>query len=148
MLSKWDLKHEYHVVTTEVESRHILVFNAPGIGQLRPTRMPQEYRSSSATMTELGKIAFGPIPPPDPQESLIGENFTIFVDDMFGRGESDLGHFSFVFDKFFPRTEMANMRCTFRKMEIFVESLNTLGKQSHVDGELFIIPERVRKIMG
>ncbi len=71
VFSKLDLKNGYWAVEVHPEDRHNLAFSVPGVGQLQPIRMPQGQRSSSFTFNELGHIAFGALPEPNPEPSLI-----------------------------------------------------------------------------
>lgn len=147
MYGKGDLKHGYWAVGVEEGSRHILAFNVPGIGQLRPTRMPQGCRSSSATMAELGKIVFGAIPEPNPEPSLIGKEFDIYVDDMFWGQETFERAFEFVFHHFMPRLAWGMLRMSFKKLQLFMTSIIGIGIVFGVGGALSIRPDRVSKIM-
>lgn len=148
MYGKGDLKHGYWAVGVEEGSRHILAFNVPAIGQLRPTRMPQGCQSSSATMAELGKIAFGVIPEPDPEPTLLGREFDIYVDDMFWGHETFAEAFTFIFDHFLPRLMWAILRMSFKKLELFMTTIFGIGMSFSVGGAIAIKPDRVAKIMS
>ena len=58
-----DLKDAYWSVPVHPEDREIFAFNAPGFGQLQPTRMPQGAQSSAYSMNEMMNIVMGALPP-------------------------------------------------------------------------------------
>lgn len=82
-LGQGDLKHGYWLTMIEEESRKIRTFRVPGIGQVRPTRMPQGLGSSGHHFHKLGYLAFGEIPEPNPEPLLLGPEFRVYIDDMF-----------------------------------------------------------------
>lgn len=98
-------------------------------------------------MAEVGKIAFGPIPPPNPEPSLLVDKFRVFVDDMFMRDTCVHSHFDFLFQEFFPRLWFARLRMSFKKLQLFMSELSALGQGFRLGGEVRILPERVDKII-
>jgi len=66
-----DLKHAYLTVPLHRDDRHKFAFTISGIGQCQPTRMRQGSQSAGFTMTEAIYRAFGFIPPPQPEPSLL-----------------------------------------------------------------------------
>ena len=115
-----DIKHGYYNVLLHPDDRHIFAFTIPGIGQLQPTRMPQGSRSAGFTMSELMNITLGPIPPPDPEPSLLHP---------------------------VERIEWAKMKLLFKKLHLFIPKIRALGVDHIVGGEIKIIEERIRKIV-
>ena len=69
--SQFDLKHAYWSIPVHPDGRHVFAFSIPGFAQLQPTRMPQGSQSAAFTMTEVMKLALGPIPSPLPEPSLL-----------------------------------------------------------------------------
>ncbi|SMY30407.1 unnamed protein product [Zymoseptoria tritici ST99CH_1A5] len=87
--SSFDLKNGYWAVEIHPEDRHYLAFTVPALGQLQPTRMAQGARSSAHTMNELGLLAFGAIPPPQPEKSFLHAptpkdlpDMSFYIDDL------------------------------------------------------------------
>ena len=124
------------------------------MGQLQPTRMQQGSMTASFTMSELMCRAFGAIPKPNPEPSLIqGANpdeppsILFYQDDIFG-GQPDF-HTSFVFlrDHFFPWIKWARLRLSFKKLYLFQDSVRALGVQHLIGGKIQILPSRIEKII-
>lgn len=44
-----DLKHAYFGISLHPDDRHVFAFTIQGIGQLQPTRMPQDSKSAGST---------------------------------------------------------------------------------------------------
>ena len=148
-----DLKHAYLTIPLHPEDRHYFAFTISGIGQVQPTRMQQGSQSAGFTMTELCYRAFGPIPAPNPEPSLLHSSdpaipapLVFYMDDFFGgfRDFEDL--FVFLRDHFLPRIEWAKLLLSFRKLRLFAKSLKALGVTHEVGGLVRILEERVEKI--
>ena len=151
-LFKADLKHVYFKVELHPDDRHIFAFTVPGFGQLQPTRMPQGSGSASFTMTELMNIAFGQIPPPDAERSLLTLSdpppLAFYLDDIFGGYPNFEAQYAFLRDHFLPRIAWARLRLSFSKLSLFQESIVALGIEHYTLGRLKIREERVGKIMN
>ena len=106
-----DIKHGYFCIMVYRDDRYIFAFTIPGIGQLQPTRMPQESASAGFTMSELMNILLGPIPEPNPEPSILHSDTSdpppaiFYMDDIFGGFPSFEAQLSYLCDHFFPRTE-------------------------------------------
>lgn len=145
---KADLKNGYWAIGVERESRKILAFRVPGIGQVRPTRMPQGLGSSAFVFHELGYIAFGAIPGPNPEPSLLGmKEFRVYVDDMFWRMEGWKQQYEFLRDHLLPRLDWAMLRLAWKKLVLFMLQITCLGIDCHPGGAQRIRPERTQKIL-
>lgn len=149
-----DLKHAYLTVPLHPDDRHYFAFTISGIGQIQPTRMQQGSQSAGFTMNELSYRAFGPIPAPSPEPSLlhspdpaIPPPLVFYMDDFFGgfRDFEDL--FIFLRDHFFPRVEWARLLLSFKKLRLFASSIKALGVVHVVGGLVQILEERIAKIM-
>src|SRR5215469_630394 len=149
-----DIKHGYFAVQVHPDDRYLFAFTIPGIGQLQPTRMPQGTGSAGFTMTELMNIAFGPIPDPYPEPSLLHTDDPIgvphmvfYMDDLFGGGESFEDLFPFLSYHFLPRIEWAGLRLSFKKLRLFVDEVVSLGVLHKANGQVRILSERIEKIL-
>lgn len=107
-----DLKHAYLTIPLHRDDRHYFAFTISGIGQCQPTRMQQGSKSAGFTMTELVYRAFGFIPPPDPEPSLLYSAspeilppLIFYMDDFFGGFRDFKDQFVFLRDHFLPRVE-------------------------------------------
>lgn len=148
-----DLKHAYLTIPLHPDDRHYFAFTISGIGQIQPTRMQQGSQSAGFTMTELAYRAFGPIPAPNPEPSLLHSSepaipppLTFYMDDFFGgfRDFEDL--FSFLKNHFFPRVEWARLLLSFRKLRLFATSIKALGVVHRIGGHVHILEERIDRI--
>ena len=148
-----DLKHAYLTIPLHPDDRHYFAFTISGIGQIQPTRMQQGSQSAGFTMTELAYRAFGPIPTPYPEPSLLHSSdpavpppLTFYMDDFFGgfRDFEDL--FSFLRDHFFPRVEWAKLLLSFKKLRLFATSIKALGVVHKIGGHVHILEERIAKV--
>ena len=104
-----DLKHAYLTVPLHPDDRHYFAFTISGISQVQPTRMQQGSQSAGFTMTELAYRAFGPIPAPNAEPSLLHSSdpavpppLTFYMDDFFGDFKAFEDQFAFLRDHFFP----------------------------------------------
>lgn len=153
VFSGFDLKNAYWTIEIHPDDRHYLAFDVPGVGQVQPTRMAQGARSSSFTMNEVGNIAFGEIPPPSPEPSLISgardslADMSWYIDDIFAAHDSWETHMRFIEHHLFPRLLWARFRLSFTKMEIGVSQISALGELHEVGGKISIKPERVKTIL-
>lgn len=153
VMSTFDLKNAYWTIPIHPDDRYIFAFYVPGVGQCQPTRMAQGGRASSFTMNELGNIALGEIPPPQPERSLIAperdrlQDMTFYQDDMYAAHSSWRQHMAFLVEDFFPRMLWAMLRLSFSKMMIGMDKLVALGEMHEVGGKMTVRPERVRRIL-
>ena len=152
--SAFDLKNAYWATEIHPEDRHFLAFVVPGIGQVQPTRMAQGARSSSFTMNELGNIAFGEIPGPQPEISFLHSedpeqppHMTFYVDDIFPAHASWTNHWSFIKDHLLPRLSWARLKLSFSKIRIGSSKILALGEVHEAGGKITIKPERVQRIL-
>lgn len=117
------------------------------MGQVRPTRMPQGLGSSGHHFHELGYIAFGAIPEPNPEPNLIGKSFRVYVDDMFMKHNGFWDQFLFIRDHWLPRLAWARLRLSWKKLYIFMNQMGCLGVECYLDGSQRIRPSRTNKIL-
>ncbi len=149
-----DLKHAYYTIELHPDDRHLFAFTISGIGQLQPTRMPQGSQSAGFTMTELAYRAFGFIPPPQPEPSLLHSDdpahppkLVFYMDDFFGGFKGFEDQFAFLRDHFLPRIEWAGLRLSFKKLRLFCETIRALGVVHKAGGMVQILEDRIAKIM-
>ncbi len=149
-----DLKHAYLTIGLHPDDRYIFAFTIPGIGQLQPTRMHQGSQSAGFTMTELIYRAFGHLPPPHNEPSLLHSShhdepppLVFYMDDIFGGQSGFDEQYSLLREHFFPRIEWAMLRLSFKKLKLFQSTVKALGVTHHAGGLLQIIDERVEKII-
>ena len=107
-----DLKYAYSIIPLIEKCRYYFASIIPGIGQIQPTRMQQGSMRAGFTLTESVYKAFGCIPTPNSESSLLHSSdsqksapLTFYMDDFFG-GFSDFESlFVFLRDHFFSRIE-------------------------------------------
>lgn len=148
-----DLKHAYLTIPLHRDDRHYFAFTISGIGQCQPTRMQQGSKSAGFTMTELVYRAFGFIPPPDPEPSLlhsaspeIPPPLTFYMDDFFGGFRDFEDQFVFLRDHFLPRVEWARLLLSFKKLRLFASTIKALGVSHTIGGIVQILQTRIAKI--
>lgn len=148
-----DLKHAYLTIPLHPDDRHYFAFTISGIGQCQPCRMQQGSKSAGFTMTELVYRAFGFIPPPKPEPSLLHSSspdvpppLTFYMDDFFGGFKDFEEQFAFLRDHFFPRVEWAKLLLSFKKLRLFANQIKALGVTHTVGGLVYILEERVNKV--
>ena len=148
-----DLKHAYLTIPLHKDDRHYFAFTISGIGQLQPKRMQQGSKSAGFTMNELVYRAFGFIPSPNPEPSLLHSDdpaippaLTFYMDDFFGGFRDFEDQFSFLIDHFFPRIDWAKLVLAFRKLRLFAKSIKALGVTHTVGGLVNVLEDRVAKI--
>jgi len=107
-----DLKHTYLTIGMHSEDRHYFAFTISGIGQLQPTRMQQGSQSAGFTMTEAVYRAFGALPPPMKEPSLLHSGnpstlppLTFYMNDFFGGFQDFEEQYQFLRHHFLPRIE-------------------------------------------
>lgn len=149
-----DLKYAYSIVSVHPVDQKYFAFFTPGMGQLQPTRMQQSSMTASFIMSELMCRAFGAIPKPNPEPSLIqGANpdepppISFYQDDIFSGQPNFHTSFAFLRDHFFPRIEWSRLRLSFKKLYLFQDSVQALGIQHLIGGKIQILPSRIKKIM-
>lgn len=161
---QWDFKHAYWTISLHKDCRHLYAFVLDDLPQLQPTRLPQESGCATFAMTEVLRIAFGPIPAlangqkmPDGsdgsfpsllQSDLPGQRakLTFYMDDLFS-GFTDFDEaYEFMRDHLFPRIEWSMFRLSFKKMYLFMESIIALGVQHFAGGRSEPKPARSEKI--
>ena len=148
-----DLKHAYLTIPLHPADRHYFAFTISGIGQVQPTRMQQGSKSAGFTMTELVYRAFGALPPPIKEPSLLHSGnpndlpvLVFYMDDFFGGFEGFEELYDFLRYHFLPRVEWARLRLSFKKLRLFVAQLTALGVTHCVGGLVRILEERVARI--
>ena len=148
-----DLKHAYLTIPLHPDDRHYFAFTISGIGQCQPCRMQQGSQSAGFTMVELLYRAFGFIPPPNQEPSLLHSSspdipppLTFYMDDFFEGFKDFNEQFAFLRDHFFPRVQWAKLLLSFRKLRLFAEQIKALGVTHTVGGLVHILEERTKKI--
>ena len=148
-----DLKHAYLTIPLHPDDRHYFAFTISGIGQVQPTRMQQGSQSAGFTMTELVYRAFGAIPVPQPEPSLLHSAdpetpspITFYMDDFFGGFLDFEDQFRFLRDHFLPRVEWAKLLLSFKKLRLFATTIKALGVIHEVGGYVRILEERIAKV--
>ena len=148
-----DLKHAYLTIPLHPDDRHYFAFTISGIGQCQPTRMQQGSKSAGFTMTEAVYRAFGFIPPPQQEPSLLHSDnptkpppLSFYMDDFFGGFQDFEAQFTFLQDHFFPRVEWARLLLSFKKLRLFASTIKALGVTHCVGGHVYILDERIAKI--
>ena len=148
-----DLKYAYSIIPLIEKCRHYFASTIPGIGQIQPTRMQQGSMGAGFTLTEGVYKAFGCIPAPNPEPSLLHSSdpqksapLTFYMDDFFGGFPDFESLFVFLRDHFFPRIEWAKFRLSFKKLQLFMNSMKALGVTHSVGGHVHITPSRAEKI--
>jgi len=148
-----DLKHAYLTIPLHPDDRHNFAFTISGIGQVQPTRMQQGSKSAGFTMTELAYRAFGALPPPFHEPSLLHSNnpatpptLVFYMDNFFGGFQSFDELYEFLRVHFLPRVEWARLKLSFKKLRLFESEIKVLGVTHSVGGFVQILEARVAKI--
>ncbi|SLM35366.1 hypothetical protein LPUS_04613 [Lasallia pustulata] len=147
-----DIKHGYFSIVLHLEDCYLFAFTIPGIGQLRPTRMPQGSRSARFIMSELMNITLGPIPEPNSELSLMhGEPLepapiAFYIDDLFSGHPDFESQFAFLCDHFFPQIEWAKLTLSFQKFRLFVDHIKALRVKRHIGRRIHVLDLRVEAI--
>jgi hypothetical protein len=142
-----DFRNAFWTFPINPPHRHFFAFTAPDGQQYAPTVMPQGYSPAPFVCAAGVSLAFGPIPEPDPEPSLIGDNFRMFQDDGAGgfRTKEDL--YVFLRDHFFPRVKWSRLTLHWGKTSLFVSSMKHLGLIFASRGRIFD-PSRTAKILA
>ena len=148
-----DLKHAYLTIPLHPEDRHYFAFTISGIGQVQPTRMQQGSQSAPFTMIELAYRAFGALPHPHNEPSLLHSGspddlpvLTFYMDDFFGGFRTFEELYDFLRQHFLPRVEWARLRLSFKKLQLFQNQIKALGVTHAVGGHVHILEDRIAKI--
>ena len=148
-----DLKHAYLTIPLHPDDRHYFAFTISGIGQVQPTRMQQGSQSAPFTMIELVYRAFGALPYPYKEPSLLHSAspddlpvLTFYMDDFFGGFRTFEELYDFLRQHFLPRVEWARLRLSFKKLQLFQDQIKALGVTHSVGGHIHILEDRIAKI--
>ena len=126
---------------------HYFAITAPDGVQYAPTVMPQGFSPAPFIAAAGVQIAFGPIPEPNPEPPLIGDNFRMFQDDGAAAFESKEKLFDFLHDHLFPRIKWARFNLAWDKVKLFVTKVKHLGLVFEAGGKITIDPARTEKII-
>ncbi|KAI0996282.1 hypothetical protein K3495_g11899 [Podosphaera aphanis] len=154
---KFDVKHGYWNILVHPEDRHYFAFTISGIGQVRPTRMPQGSMSVGFSFTELMYIVLGDIPEGENKfqgmkSTLIANDesslpkASFYIDHMFSGFSNFEDAYGFMANELFPCLEWARLKLSFKKMELFMEEVVALGTLHKGGGIVCVTPERRDKI--
>lgn len=148
-----DIKYAYHTIPLHEDDRHFFAFTISGIGQLQPTRMQQGSQSAGFTMTEAAYRAFGALPSPLNEPSLLHSNspaylppLTFYTDDFFGGFPSFEEQYEFLRTHFLPRVEWARFQLSFKKLKLFQETITALGVAHTIGGLVRVLEDRINKV--
>lgn len=104
-------------------------------------------------MTECVYRAFGPLPPPIDEPSLLHSGdpmnlpvLTFYMDDFFGGFDSFEELYEFLRTHFVPRIAWARLRLAFKKLRLCMDQLKALGIIHCVGGFIKILNSRIDKI--
>lgn len=145
LYSKFDFSNCYFSIPVEESSQIYLAFSYPG-GQVCPTTLPQGLGGASQTCAAAVKIAFGPIPPPNPEPSLYSNRFNVYQDDSFRTDLTFDEMYEFLRDHLFPRILWSRFSLSFRKLELGMSQVQGLGVQFYAGGRVEVLPKRLEKI--
>lgn len=105
-------------------------------------------------MNELGNIAFGAIPEPNPERSFLHNedpeglhDLAFYIDDIFPAHATWQEHYLFLRDHLLPRLLWARLPLSFGKIKIGLKKMLALGEVHEAGGKISIKPERIRLIM-
>jgi len=117
-------------------------------GQYAYLSMSQGLAGGVHTYSRFQDVTFGPIPPPEPEPSVIGvhENYVFypFMDDNFGGARTFEGLFAFLADVYFPRVHWARLSLNPKKSVFFSSSVDMLSYSGSAAG-LKASSDRIRK---
>lgn len=115
--------------------------------------MPQGSQSAGFTMTEVLRIALGPIPSPYPEPSLAAPKslgdlspLTSYMDDVFCKHTSFEDQWLFIKDHLLPRLLWTLMKLSFKKVSLGMKSITAVGWVHEVGGSMFIKLDRASKL--
>jgi hypothetical protein len=148
-----DLKHAYLTIPLHPDDRHYFAFTISSIGQVQPTRMQQGSQSAPFTIIELVYRAFGALPYPYKEPSLLHSAspdnlpvLTFYMDDFFSGFRTFEELYDFLRYHFFPRIEWARLRLSFKKLQLFQDQIKALGVTHSIRGHIHILEDRIAKI--
>jgi len=141
----------YLTIGMHPEDRHYFAFTISGIGQLQPTSMQQGSQSAGFTMTEAVYRAFGALPPPIKEPSLLHSGnsstlppLTFYMDDFFGGFQDFEEQYQFLRHHFLPRIEWAKLKLSFKKLKLFERSIKAIGGFIQVPDWSKVLPRSCR----
>ena len=141
-----DLKNAYWLFPIHPRYWHYFASTAPDGIQYAPTVMQQGFCVSPFHCAEGVAIAFGEIPPPDPEPALTGDNFRMYQDDGAGAFCTIQELYDFLHDHLFPRIKWARFNVAWHKVKLFMYRIKHLGLVFESGGIIHIDPARVEKI--
>uniref|UniRef100_A0A8H7K2T9 Reverse transcriptase domain-containing protein n=1 Tax=Bionectria ochroleuca TaxID=29856 RepID=A0A8H7K2T9_BIOOC len=134
--SQFDLKHAYWSISVHPNHRHVFAFN-----------------SAAHSLTELVKIAIGPIPKPLPEPSLLILSdssglvpLDSYMDGMFCKHENFETQWAFIRDHLLPRFLWSLLELSFKKVRLGFDAITAIGWEHQIGGKMFIKKARVEKL--
>ena len=143
-----DLKNAFWGFPIGPEYRHYFAFTAPDGSQYAPTVMPQGYAPAPFVCASGVSLAFGPIPEPHAEPSLIGDNFRMFQDDGAAGFKTPDDLYDFLSYHFFPRIKWSRFNIHWGKMHLFVTSVHHLGMIFSSGGRIGVDPRRTERLLN
>lgn len=151
--SSFDLKHAYWSIPVEPSLRHVFAFSIEGFPQMQPTRMPQGTQSAAFSMTEVVRLAMGPIPSPLPEPSLLHaplpremNPMETYMDDIFLKHTTFEDQWAFVRDHLLPRLLWTLMKISLKKVRLGMRQILAIGWIHQIGGIMKVKPERAEMI--
>lgn len=122
------------------------------------TRMPQGSMSAGFPFTKLTYIVLGEIPEdentfPGMKSLLVSEDsqslprVSFYIDDMISGFVNLEDAYNFLANELIPWLELARLKLSFKKMELFMDKIIALGTLHKSGGFVCMTPEQRNKII-
>ena len=154
ILMSADMKHVYSIISLHSNDKHIFAFIISEIEQLQFTRMQQRFMSVDFTLTKIVYKILRFISFFNSESSLlhsvdsfISSFLFIYINDIFDEFRDFDEMFNFLRNHFFSRIEWIRLKLSFKKLKLFMNRIKTLDVVHIVENQIYIVSERIEKIV-
>ena len=149
-----DFKYVYSIILLLKKCRHYFVSTISEIDQIQSTRMQQDFMRIEFILTKSVYKTFECISVFNSEFSLLHFSdsqksafLTFYMNDFFEKFSDFESLFIFLRDHFFSRIEWAKFRLSFKKLQLFMNSMRALEITHSVSGHVSITFSKAEKIV-